>query len=122
MAAGGLRRAYLDRGCASRFPLLGWTVGPASGSLAGRVTGQQEAGGSARAAFTAWRQALGLGDVLEIPAAGGSGTWLRASALRGRVRITVTAAWTPPTRFSGARTAWWRLRPPGPQPRAVRRS
>ncbi len=45
-----------------------------------------------RAAFTAWQHALGLEDVLEVPAAGGgSAVWLRASAGRGSVRITVTA-------------------------------
>jgi hypothetical protein len=70
-------------GCGD-LPLLAWTVGPAGGSLAGQVTGA-----GARAAFAAWRRALAMNDVLDTPVA--AGTWLRARAWRGGVRVTVTA-------------------------------
>jgi hypothetical protein len=66
------------------LPLIAWAVGPAGGSLAGRVAGP-------RAAFAAWQRALGLDDVLEVPAVGGNAVWLRARAQRGGVRVTVTA-------------------------------
>jgi hypothetical protein len=68
------------------LPLISWAVGPAGSSLAGRVPGA-----GARAAFTAWQQALGLDDVLEVPIGDGSAVWLRARARRGGVRVTVTA-------------------------------
>jgi hypothetical protein len=68
------------------LPLIAWAVGQSGGSLSGRI-----AGASTRAAFMAWRQALGLEDVLEVPAVGGDAVWLRASARRGGVRVTVTA-------------------------------
>jgi hypothetical protein len=68
------------------LPLIAWAVGPSGGSLSGRI-----AGAGTRAAFTAWQQALGLEDVLKVPAAVSDGTWLRARAWRGSVRITVTA-------------------------------
>lgn len=69
------------------LPLIAWAVSPAGGSLAGRA-----AGPAAGAAFAAWRQALGLGGVTEVPACGGSPALLRARAWRGGVRITVTAS------------------------------
>lgn len=47
------------------LPLIAWAVGPSGGSLSGRI-----AGAGTRAAFTAWRQALGPEDVLKVPAAG----------------------------------------------------
>jgi hypothetical protein len=74
------------------LPLIAWAVGPAGGSLAGRIAGPVPGVGT-RAAFMAWQQALGLEDVLEVPAAGGGGdaVWLRARIRRGSVRITVTA-------------------------------
>jgi hypothetical protein len=73
------------------LPLIAWAVGQSGGSLAGRIAGPVRGAGM-RAAFTAWQQALGLEDVLEVPAAsGGSAVWLRASARRGSVRVTVTA-------------------------------
>lgn len=72
------------------LPLITWAVGPAGGSLAGRVAGPVP-GAGARAAFTAWQQALALDDVLEVPAGDGSAVWLRARAQHGRIRVTVTA-------------------------------
>jgi hypothetical protein len=72
------------------LPMLAWVVGSAGASLAGRIAGPVP-GADARAVFTAWQQALSLGDVLEVPAAGGSAVWLRARTRRGHVRVTVTA-------------------------------
>lgn len=71
------------------LPLIAWTVSSSGGGLSGRVPGLESAAG-ARAAFAAWQHALGMSDVLEAPAAGGS--WLRASTWRGGVRVTVTAS------------------------------
>jgi hypothetical protein len=70
------------------LPLIAWTVGPSGGALCGRVTGPVAAAGIC-GAFTAWRRALGMDDVLETAVAGG--TWLRARSWRGGVRVTVTA-------------------------------
>jgi len=67
------------------LPLIAWTVG-SSGGLSGRVAGPESAAG-AREAFAVWRQALGMSDVLEAPVAGGA--WIRASTVRGGVRVTV---------------------------------
>ena len=39
--------------------------------------------------FTAWQRALAMDEVTETGVAGG--TWLRARAWRGGVRVTVTA-------------------------------
>jgi hypothetical protein len=72
------------------LPLIAWFVAPAGGSLSGRISGA-----GTTAAFTAWKQALGLEDVPGVPAA----VWLRASGRRGAVRITVTA-------LAGGRDAW----------------
>lgn len=72
------------------LPVIAWTIGPAGGSLSGRVGGPGPSA-SVRAAFTAWRHALALDDVTETASAGGAAVFLRARALRGRVRVTVTA-------------------------------
>ena len=69
------------------LPLIAWTVGPAGGSLAGRADGPRDA-------FAAWQQALGLDDLLEVPAGDGSAIWLRARARRGGIQVTVTATVT----------------------------
>jgi hypothetical protein len=70
------------------LPLITWAVGPAGGGLSGRVAGPVP---GSRAVFTAWQQALGLDDVLEVPAGEGAAVWLRARARRGSVQVTVTA-------------------------------
>jgi hypothetical protein len=73
------------------LPLIAWAVGQSGGVLSGRIAGPVPGAGP-RAAFTAWQQALGLQDVLEVPAADGrAAAWLRATTRRGSVRITVTA-------------------------------
>ncbi len=71
------------------LPLIAWAVGQSGGSLAGRIAGPVPGAGT-RAAFTAWQQALGLEDVLEVPG-GGDAVLLRARTRRRSVRITVTA-------------------------------
>jgi hypothetical protein len=69
------------------LPLIAWAVGQSGGTLSGRI-----AGAGTRAAFTAWQQALGLEDIPGVPAAGcRAAVWLRATARRGSVRVTVTA-------------------------------
>lgn len=78
--------AILDHHAA--LPLIAWTVGSSGGGLSGQVTGLVPAGG-VRAVFTAWQQALSMDEVLQTAVAGG--TWLRARAWRGGVRVTVTA-------------------------------
>ncbi len=70
------------------LPLITWTVSASGGSVCGRVTGPAPAAG-VRGVFTAWQEALGMGDVLEAAVAGG--TRLRARGWRGGVRVTVTA-------------------------------
>jgi hypothetical protein len=79
------------------LPVIAWTIGPAGGSLSGRVGAPVPAIG-VRAAFAAWRHALALDDVAEIASTGGASVYLRARAWRGGVRITVTA-----TVFAGSR-------------------
>ena len=69
------------------LPLIMWAVGPAGG-LAGSVTGPAPAR-DVRMVFTAWQRALAMDEVTETGVAGG--TWLRARAWRGGVRVTVTA-------------------------------
>jgi hypothetical protein len=74
-----------------QLPAIAWTAGPAGCVLAGRVNGLAPAA-QVRAAFTAWRQALELDDVLETLPGSGAVAYLRARAWRGGVRVTVTAA------------------------------
>lgn len=78
----------LDTHC--DLPVIAWTIGPAGGSLSGRVGGPAPSA-SVRVAFAAWRHALALDDVTETASAGGAAVCLRARALRGGVRVTVTA-------------------------------
>jgi len=71
------------------LPLLAWTVGNAGSTLVGRINAQATAV-QATAVFNTWQQALALGERTETP--GGAGRmFLRASAMRGAVRITITA-------------------------------
>ena len=72
------------------LPLIAWAVGQSGGVLSGRIAGPVPGAGP-RAAFTAWQQALGLEDVLKVPADGRAAAWLRATTRRGSVRVTVTA-------------------------------
>jgi aryl-alcohol dehydrogenase-like predicted oxidoreductase len=70
------------------IPVLAWTVTASGGALSGQVL--SPAGGRARL-FAEWRQALGLGEVTKIPAAGGTPVYLHARGVRGGVTVSVAA-------------------------------
>jgi hypothetical protein len=72
------------------LPPAAWTVGPAGGALSGRISGLPPAA-SVREAFTAWRQALGMGEAAETPSGNGMAVYLRARTWRNGVLVTVTA-------------------------------
>lgn len=97
---GGSGRLAAILGACGDLPLIMWTAGPAGG-LAGSVTGPAPAG-DVRMVFTACQQALAMDDVAETGVAGG--TWLRARAWRGGVRVTVTA--TVPAGDGGPVVTW----------------
>jgi hypothetical protein len=67
-----------------------WTIS-SGGHLTGRVVKQPDPDGG-RAAFSAWRRALRMDDVQEVASGDGARAYLRASASRDGVRVTVTAA------------------------------
>jgi hypothetical protein len=71
------------------LPAITWTIAP-GGHLTGRVGKQTDPDGS-RAAFSAWRRALRMDDVQEVPSGDGAPAYLRASASRDGVRVTITA-------------------------------
>ena len=71
------------------LPCIAWTVGPASSVLIGQVSGLAPAP-QVRQAFTAWRQALGLGECSEQPG-GGRTSWLHAADRSGGVTVRLTA-------------------------------
>jgi len=71
------------------LPLITWTIAPADLVLSARVPGPAPAG-QARAAFTAWREALSLEDYREWPGSGGT-TRPYAAGTRGQVRIRICA-------------------------------
>jgi hypothetical protein len=83
------------------LPLIAWTAGPAGGGLTGQVTGPATAG-RVRAAFMTWQQALGLDDLLEVPAGDRAVVWLRARGWHGGVRVTVTATVTAGEKAAGS--------------------
>jgi hypothetical protein len=70
------------------IPVLAWTVTASGGALSGQVL--SPAGGRGRL-FAEWRQALGLDEVAEIPAAGGTPVYLHARGVRGGVAVSVAA-------------------------------
>jgi hypothetical protein len=70
------------------LPAISWTITPGGG-----LTGQALAPGDPRGTrelFTTWRQALGLEDARETTTGNGA-SYARAHAMRGPIRITVTA-------------------------------
>jgi hypothetical protein len=71
------------------LPAITWTITP-GGHLTGRVGGRVGIDGG-RAAFTAWRRALRMGDVQEVALGDGPRAYLRSSASCGSVRVTITA-------------------------------
>ena len=70
------------------IPVLAWTVTASGGALSGQVL--SPARGRA-CLFAEWRQALGLDEVTEIPAAGGTPVYLHARGVRGGVTVSVAA-------------------------------
>ena len=68
--------------------VIAWTVTASGGALSGRVLAPAE---SRRGLFGQWRQALGLDEVTETPAAGGTPVYLHARGIRGGVTVSVTA-------------------------------
>ena len=70
------------------IPVIAWTVTASGGALAGRVLAPAVV---RRGLFGQWRQALGLDDVSEIPAAGGTAVYLHARGVLGGVSVSVTA-------------------------------
>ena len=70
------------------IPVIAWTVTASGGALSGQVL--VPAAGR-RGLFGQWRQALGLDDVSEIPAASGTAVYLHARGVLGGVSVSVTA-------------------------------
>ena len=70
------------------IPVIAWTVTASGGALSGQVLAPAAV---RRGLFGQWRQALGLDDVSEIPAAGGTAVYLHARGVLGGVSVSVTA-------------------------------
>jgi hypothetical protein len=70
------------------LPVIAWTVTASGGALSGQVL--IPAAGR-RGLFGQWRKALGLADVTETPAAGGTAVYLHARGVRNSVAVSVTA-------------------------------
>ena len=70
------------------IPVIAWTVTASGGALSGRVLAPASV---RRGLFGQWRQALGLDDVSEIPAAGGTAVYLHARGVLGGVSVSVAA-------------------------------
>jgi len=77
----------------AELPAITWTITP-GGHLTGRVGGRTDLDGG-RAAFSTWRRALRMDDVQEVASGDGSPAYLRASASRDGVRVTITATVVP---------------------------
>ena len=69
-------------------PVIAWTVTASGGALSGQVL--VPAAGR-RGLFGQWRRALGLDEVTEIPAAGGTVVYLHARGALSGVPVSVTA-------------------------------
>ena len=70
------------------IPVIAWTVTASGGALSGQVLAPV---GLRRGLFGQWRQALGLSEVTEIPAAGGTAVYLHARGVLGGVSVRVAA-------------------------------
>ena len=70
------------------IPVIAWTVTASGGALSGRVLAPASV---RRGLFGQWRQVLGLDDVSEIPAAGGTAVYLHARGVLGGVSVSVAA-------------------------------
>lgn len=70
------------------LPVIAWTVANAGSALVERINTPAPTA-AVKTTFDAWRLALALGERTETP--GSSGTFLRASAVRGAVGVAITA-------------------------------
>jgi hypothetical protein len=71
------------------IPVIAWTItAPGGGALSGQVLVPSP---GRRGLFAQWQQALGLEEVTEIPAAGGTPAYLHARGVRGGVTVSVAA-------------------------------
>jgi hypothetical protein len=70
------------------IPVLAWTVTASGGALSGQVLAPAA---SRRGLFGQWQRALGLDEVTETPAAGGTPVYLHARGVRGGVAVSVAA-------------------------------
>ena len=70
------------------IPVIAWTVTASGGALSGQVLAPASV---RRGLFGQWWQALGLGEVTESPAAGGTAVYLRARGIRSGVMVSVAA-------------------------------
>jgi hypothetical protein len=70
------------------IPVIAWTVAASGGGLSGQVLAPASV---RRDLFGQWRQALGLGEVAEIPSAGGTAVYLHARGVLSGVSVSVTA-------------------------------
>jgi hypothetical protein len=70
------------------IPVIAWTVTASGGALSGQVLAPAPV---RRGLFGQWRQALGLIEVTETPAAGGTAVYLHARGVLGGVPVSVTA-------------------------------
>ena len=70
------------------IPVIAWTVTASGGALSGQVL----APSVRRGLFGQWRQALGLDELTETPAAGGTAVYLHARGVLSGVSVSVTAA------------------------------
>lgn len=70
------------------IPVIAWTVTASSGALSGQVLAPAAV---RRGLFGQWRQALGLDEVTETPAAGGTAVYLHARGVLSGVLVSVAA-------------------------------
>lgn len=70
------------------LPVIAWTVTASGGALSGQVLIPAD---GRRGLFGQWRTALGLDDVTETPAVGGTAVYLHARGVRNTVAVSVTA-------------------------------
>jgi hypothetical protein len=70
------------------IPVIAWTVTASGGALSGQVLAPAAV---RRGLFGQWRQALGLDEVTETPAAGGTAVYLHARGVRNSVAVSVAA-------------------------------
>lgn len=70
------------------IPVIAWTVTASGGALSGQVLAPAAV---RRELFGQWQQALGLDELTETPAAGGTPVYLHARGVLSGVSVSVTA-------------------------------